>query len=397
MTIHRRHLLTASLLCASGLAAAGCAPASEDTGSGASDAVARPAAPEPGDVTGTVRVHVGGDTNVRDLWQDIIAPAFTAKYPKADLDIQHDLHSERSQQVLAKLAAAGDGDPGVDFIDDGLVLDAATSDLLAQVDASNVPSIGSIAAQETLEVGKGQAFPYRASSVLLAYSPAAVPQPPTTFPELLDAIVARPGTFAYNSPSTGGSGQAFVVSVLDLFVDPEVRKRMETDDDTADEAQWDEGFAKLRELGPSMYQGGVYPNGNSQVLDLLSSGQIQMAPVWSDQFLSGQASGQIPSEIVARQLSEPSFTGSAAYLGIPRGARTMAASLALADLILTSEVQEQISQVMAGYPVLPLMDMSPEIQERFKDASPEELRLGYSSAHQKSLNELWDQKVPESR
>lgn len=397
MHMPRRLLLSSAAATAVGAALASCAPASKDASASAAADSDKPAKPEDADVKGTVRVHVGGDTNVRDMWQQIIQPAFTKKHPQASLEIQHDLHSERSQQVLAKLSAAGKGDAGIDFIDDGLVLDAAKSQLLAPLDTSNVPGIAKIAAQQTLEVGKGQAFPYRASSVLLAYAPAAVPNPPKTLNELLDWIVANPGKFAYNSPSTGGSGQAFVTSVLDLYVDKKVRTRMETGSEPEDEKQWDKGFEKLKELGPSMYQGGVYPNGNSQVLDLLSSGQIVMAPVWSDQFLSGQKSGQIPAEIHARQISDPPFTGSASYLGIPRHTKAMAPALALADLILSPEVQTEISKVMAGYPVLPMSDMPQEVQDTFKDADPDQLRNGYSSDHSKSMNELWDQKVPTQR
>lgn len=397
MRVTRRYvLLTASV--AATVALPACAPASDSSSSGASDGGgAKPKAPAKDEVKGTIRVHVGGDTNVRDLWQTILAPAFTEKYPDATLDIQHDLHSERSQQVLAKLASAGDGDPGIDFIDEGLVLDAAKSDLLVQLDESNVPQLANIAAQDTLKPGMGQAIPYRASSVLLAHNPAAVPEPPKTLDELLTWIQENQGSFAYNSPSTGGSGQAFVVSVLDLFIDEKTRAKLETGSDPADEKVWDKGFEKLTALGPSMYQGGVYPNGNSQVLDLLASGQISMAPVWSDQFLSGQASGTVPTEVKAAQISDPSFTGGASYIGIPKHARTMAASLALADFLLDTTIQAKISDQMAGYPVLPIDSMPAEVKDKFADAKPEELRLSYSNDHLKSLNEQWDQKVPSGR
>ncbi|WP_310889650.1 hypothetical protein [Clavibacter capsici] len=53
---------------------------------------------------------------------------------------------------------------------------------------------------------------------------------------------------------------------------------MTTGYDQSLEGAWDAGFDQLKGLNASMYQGGVYPNGNNQVLDLLGTGAIEMAP-----------------------------------------------------------------------------------------------------------------------
>lgn len=397
MRVPRRQVLTAVPLAATAaaLGLGACAPASS-TSAGSSTAGTAPAAPQDSQVTGTVRVHVGGDTNVRDMWTGIIAPAVTEKFPQAHLDIQHDLHSERGQQVLARLTAAGGKDPGIDLIDDGLVIDAAASKLLAPLNSTNVPALAHVP-RKLLTEGQGQAFPYRASSVLLAYDPQKVPSPPRSLSELLDWIRANPGKFAYNSPSTGGSGAAFVTSVLDMNMPAAARTKLEEGSDAADEKVWDKGFGVLRSLGPSMYQGGVYPNGNDQVIDLLVSGQIQMAPVWSDQFISGQTSGKIPARIRITQVKNPPFTGGASFLGIPQHTPAMPAALAVSQLILSAPVQTRISEQMAGYPVIGLDSMPQKIRDRFRDADPATLRPGYSTDHSKSVNEQWDQKVPTSR
>lgn len=397
MIINRRSLLVGGgALALTGLVA-GCAPAAAP-GSGQTAQSSTRAAPDPSKVTGALRVYVGGDTNVRDLWQKVIIPAFVAKYAGTTLTVQHDLHSEQSQQTLAKLSAAAtqNQDPGIDFIDDGLALNAAKASLLEPVGNSNVPELAGVPV-DVLNKGLGQAFPYRASSVLLAYNPATVNPVPKTLNEVLDWITAHPGRFAYNSPSTGGSGQAFVVSMLDLNLPPGVRDKMNAGYDKSLESGWDAGFAKLVELGPSMYQKGVYPNGNSQVLDLLSSGQIDMAPVWSDMFISGQANKTIPATIKAKQIANPSFTGGASYLGIPKAGKNPDAALALASFILSPELQGRIAKEMAGYPVIGLDKMPEDIRNRFADADPSNLRLGYSSDYNEDLNKLWDQKVPTRR
>lgn len=394
MLLNRRALLTASVVGVLALGLSACAPAS--TTSSVPSVGSTHASPQAADVKGELRLYVGGDTNVRDLWEKTIGPKFKQKYPDVTLTIQHDLHSERAQQTLAKLAAANGADPGFDFIDEGLVLDAAKSDLLLPVTKDNVPNLANVP-EKNLTEGKGQAFPYRASSVLLAYDPEKVKTPPSTLNEVLDWIKANPGKFAYNAPSTGGSGQAFVVSVLDLFVPADVRERMTTTADIADQKYWDQGFAKLKELGPSMYQQGVYPNGNSQVLDLLISGQIEMAPVWSDQFISGQESGKIPARIKVRQIKDPSFTGGAAFLGIPKGCKNEAVAYALANFVLSPEGQELIVKEMAGYPMISLDKMSDDVKKKFADADPANLRVSYSSDHKKAINAKWDEIVPTKR
>lgn len=371
---------------------AGCAPAT--TSNTNSDSNAGSAAEVEGDVTGTLRLHVGGDTNVRDLWQDTLGPAFTKKYPDVTIEVDHDLHSERSQQSLAKLTAAGDSkDPGMDFIDDGWVIDAAEAKLLLEIDGSVIPVLDELP-ENVVAQGLGQAVPYRSSSVLLAYDPEKVPTPPKTLTDLLTWIEKNPGEFAYNSPSTGGSGEAFVTSVLDLYIPDDVREEMTTSYNKDNEKYWDEGFAKLKSLGPAMYGKGTYPNGNSQSIELLVNGQVSMIPVWSDQFISGQESGQIPERIKVTQVEDPSFTGGASYFAIPNNSQNKPAALALAKFALSPEGQQLISEKMAGYPIIPLDEMPQEVQDKFEGIDTSELRPGYFGDHSQDRNKLWDEKVP---
>lgn len=392
MSLNRRSLLFGgAALSFAGLATA-CAPASKNS-SGASDQGGESAADVTGEVEGTLRIHAGGDTNVRDLWQDGLGPAFTKKYPKVTIKVDHDLHSERSQQSLARLSAAGDGDSGMDFIDDGWVTDAADAKLLLNVSAKEIPALGDVP-QEALAQGLGQAFPYRASSVLLAYDTEQVATPPKTLTELLTWIEQNPGKFAYNSPSTGGSGSAFVTSVLDLYIPKDVRERMTTSYDEADEKHWDKGWEELKRIGKFTYGQGTYPNGNEQSIELLVNGEVAMIPVWSDQFISGRESGKIPERVKATQISNPSFVGGASFLGIPKNSKNKPAALALAKFALSPEGQQIISTTMAGYPIIPLEDMPEEIQKKFDGIDTQNLGQGYFGDHEDNKAKLWDQKVP---
>jgi putative spermidine/putrescine transport system substrate-binding protein len=237
-------------------------------------------------------------------------------------------------------------------------------------------------------------MPYRGSSVVLAYNTDHVANAPKTLDGLIAWIKANPGKFTYNSPKSGGSGGAFVATVLDKYVPAADRAKMTVGYEKGLEGDWDAGFAALKELNPYVFQKGVYPNGNKQTLDLLASGQISMAPVWSDQFITGVANGQIASTVKAAQISNPSFTGGAAYLGIPKSTTRQDAALKLANFVLSPDAQSTIIKEMSGFPAISLDKLPADVKEKFKDADTNNLRKGYFDQMGKDLNSLWDQKVP---
>lgn len=343
----------------------------------------------------TVTVLVSADTNVQNLWDKQLVPGFKAKNPGMNVQVNFDLHGEHDTQNLAKLGAAvkQKQDPGFDVIDAGFVTQAADSKLLEPEDATKVPALAGVN-QTIMKAGKGYGVPYRASSVLLAYNTKTVPSPPKTLDQLLTWIKTHNGKFAYNSPKSGGSGQSFVTTVLDANLPQDVQEKLRTSYDPSLEKQWDKGFAVLRSLNPHVYGKGVYPNGNSQVLDLLNSGKIDMAPVWSDQFTTAKANGQLPASVNAAQISDPSFTGGASYLGIPATAAHKDAAQKLIDYVLTPQAQAAIATQIGGYPVIPITKLPADVQQKFKDANPQQLRPTYYSQVANDLNNLWDQKVP---
>ena len=341
----------------------------------------------------TVTVAASGDTNVQELWQDTLIPAFEAANPGKHVKLSFDLHGEHDEQNFAKLAAATQQgeDPGFDLIA-SFTQKAASADLLTDVSA-NIPNLAGIDPKIIAAGGPG-AIPYRASAVLLAYNPAKVATPPATLTDLLAWVKANPGRFTYNSPKSGGSGAAFVVTVLDSFVKPESRDKMTTGYVKELESEWEPGWKALAELNPYVYQKGVYPNGNTQVLELLSSGQIDIAPVWSDMFISGQAKGTIPAEYKVIQIKEPSFTGGAAYVGVLKASKNQELATKLADFILTPDIQAKIAEKVAGFPIIPMSKMTSEVQAKFADVDPNNLRPEYFPDHNSDINDLWDQNVP---
>ncbi|HWU57932.1 MAG TPA: extracellular solute-binding protein [Microbacteriaceae bacterium] len=383
----RRLIVTTAIASVAALALAGCVQSSTAAQGGGSDSSASGGK--------KLTVFISGDTNVQDLWQKNLIPAFEKANPGYSVAISFDLHGAHDQQTIAKLTAASaqKKSPGFDLVDAGFVAQLSASNLLTKVSSKNIPPLDGVK-PDVVKAGGGGGIPYRGSSVLLAYDSKTVPNPPKTLDSLLEWIKSNPGKFAYNSPDSGGSGGAFVTTVLDSKLSTSDRKKFETSSVPELESKWDPGFATLASLNPYVYQKGVYPNGNNQVLDLLSSGQISMAPVWSDQFVTGKKNGQIPSTVESTQISNPSFTGGASYLGIPKISKNQDAALKLAAWVLSPKAQASIADGIAGYPVISLSKLPQNIQKQFKDFDVGNLRPGYFATMNADENKLWAQKVP---
>jgi putative spermidine/putrescine transport system substrate-binding protein len=351
------------------------------------------AASSSGNPAQTVRVYLGDDTNIQELWQSTLIPAFEKANPGITVDMQFDLHAANRTQTIAKLAAASQQqkDPGIDVVE-GITPDAGKAGLLADVSAA-VPALAGFDPKVLVPVG-ANAVPYRASSVLLAYDTTKVQNPPKTLDELLQWIKDHPGQFTYNPPSTGGSGAAFVSTVLDKYVPADIRDQMTTGYHKELESHWDQGWATLVGLTPFLFQKGVYPNGNNGTITLLASGQVSMIPVWSDQFVSGQATGSIPKTVAAAQIENPSFTGGATGIGVVKSSDRQELATKLVNFVLEPAQQQAIANQIAGYPVIPLDKLPADVQAKFGAAHPNELRPTYFIDHAKDLNNLWDQKVP---
>jgi putative spermidine/putrescine transport system substrate-binding protein len=278
-------------------------------------------------------------------------------------------------------------------MDGGIVLQAAEAGVLEQVSKDKVKGLADVP-EDTIKAGGKGGIPYRGSSVLLAYNAKTVATPPATFDELMTWIKANPGKFTYNSPKSGGSGGAFVTTVLDKYLPADTAKTLRTTYDKNLLTQWKPGWDALRALNPYVYQKGVYPTGNKGSIELLAGGQIAMTPVWSDMFISGQKSGTIPKDMKATQIANPSFTGGASYLGVPAHAKNKDNAIKLVDYLLSPEAQNMIAKDIAGYPVIPLDKLPADTQATFKDAHPDQLRAGYFDKVNEDRDLAWDQEVP---
>jgi putative spermidine/putrescine transport system substrate-binding protein len=343
----------------------------------------------------TIVVYASGDVNVQNLWQNNIIPHFEKENKGIYVKFVFSPHGADDGTTLARIGAAVKGRhwPGIDLVDAGLVNTMALTGLDQPVSKATAPNLKHINPDLLVPV-KGAAIPYRGSSVVLAYDSNHVKTPPKTLADLLAWIKANPGKFTYNSPNTGGSGYSFAETVVDSLVSPAILKQMDQGYDTSLEPNWKPGLDLLHSLNKYMYGNGVYPNGNAAVLTLLGQGQIWVAPVWSDQSLTALANGQLGPNIKLTQISNPSFTGGAAYLAVPKTARHKKVLYRFVNYILSPEAQQMIVNVMAGFPAIDIKYMGDAVKQKFEDVSANTLRPTYQTQMGNDFKAAWQQSVP---
>ncbi|SEB50370.1 extracellular solute-binding protein [Paenibacillus sp. GP183] len=308
-----------------------------------------------------------GSLNVKNLWETLV-PMFEKANPNIKvkmvyIDSGTGGASTLDRIIAAKQANQKSGD--VDLYEAGLsdVLKGTKNELWTSFDTKKIPNLSKIDENKWKNL-KGEGIPYRASAVILAYNSAKVKTPPKTANDLYDWIRKNPGRFAYNDPSTGGSGDSFVQTAIYNFLPPEAT----TNSDPSMMSQWDKGFALLKELHPYMYQKGVYPKKNQGTLDLLNNGEVDMIPAWSDQALEALDKKLLPDTIKMTQI-DPSFTGGPTYLMAPKLSEHQDSVATFLNFVLTPDAQKVIVEKMFGYPGIKWDEMPQELKTKFKDVA----------------------------
>ncbi|MCX6430144.1 MAG: extracellular solute-binding protein [Actinobacteria bacterium] len=344
----------------------------------------------------TVRLYISADTNIQDLWVKSLIPAFKLAYPGYDVNVTFDLHGDHDAQATAKITAASvlHKDSGVDLIDGGFTQQLGLAGLLWHPTPGLVPNLRDVG-KSVVAAGKG-GIPYRASSVLLAYNSTNVKTPPKTLDELLAWIKANPGKFTYNAPNGGGSGYAFVQTVVDKYLSAKDLATLQQSVNKPLQSKWAQGLETLRSLNPYTYgKNGTYPANNAETLKDLGTGLVDMASVWSDQFASAVKAGTMPANIKITQIATPSFTGGASYLGIPSSSQNRNAARLLANWVLSPAAQNIIvSGILNGMPVIPVSKLDPAVAASLSDVDVSNLRSTYLSANANDLKSAWAAAVP---
>ncbi|MCC3372747.1 extracellular solute-binding protein [Cohnella sp. REN36] len=329
-----------------------------------SDASASPSGKASAGGTTEFQFYFTGSQNVKDLW-DTLIPMFEKEHPNVKVKEVYVPPGTGAQPTYDRIVAAkqaGKGSGGIDLYEDGItyVTQGSKDDVWDKLEGSAIPNLANVNAATMNDVSN-MAIPYRSSAVVLAYDSSRVSEPPKTMDELLDWIHSHPEKFAYNDPSTGGSGSSFVTTVLYKDLPEEAIH----DSDPAIMKQWDAGFSVLKDLGKYVYGKGIYPKKNQGTLDLLANGEVDLIPAWSDMVLQQLNEGLLPKTVKLQQIT-PGFNGGPTYLMVNKQSDKKEAVYEFLDFVLSPEAQSVIVDKMNGFPGIELSHMPQQMQDKFK-------------------------------
>lgn len=331
-----------------------------------------------------------GSQNVKDLW-DTLVPMFEEQNKEVDVNMVYIPSGTGAEPTYDRILAAkqaGKGSGDIDLYEDGInFVNQGTKDgVWEQLTKDAIPNLANVK-EQTMQDVDSYAIPYRSSAVVLAYDSTKITNPPTTLDELLTWIKANPGQFAYNDPSTGGSGSSFVQTVI-------YKDLPEEDIHNSDPSvmqKWDSGFATLKDLGQYVYGDGIYPKKNQGTLDLLMNSEVSIIPAWSDMVLQQLNEGLLPDTVKMQQIT-PGFNGGPTYLMVNKESDKKEAINQFLDFVLSPEAQAVVVDKMNGFPGIELDKMPQETQEKFNGVA-EGFRTFNIGDLSTEINKRWQNEV----
>jgi len=330
-----------------------------------------------------------------NIYTNVLVPMFEKTHPNIKVNVTFG-GSQDAATLGNIIASIESGEPSpYDIVDPNDIM-IPLWDLHDGVNfnTKNIPLLKEIN-PTWLQQSNHEGVPFRGSWVILAYNSKYVKNPPTTLAQLEAWIKANPGKFAYCNPNDGGSGDAFVQTVVDSYIPANIRNIFDNSfkpSTTLENTYWAKGFAELKSLAPDMYRGGYYPNGNLPVDQLLASGAIWMAPQWSDIATSSLRVHALPPTIKLAQPT-PAFDGGPADVLIPKNSAHVKQAETFINWLLTPAAQDAVVNVMGGFPGVKYQYMSKAVQAKFAAIVRHAPGNWYSTQYGDDLSARWNSDI----
>ena len=190
----------------------------------------------------------------------------------------------------------------------------------------------------------GYLLPVYRNQTGFVYDPEKVPTPPQTWAEFTAWLDANPGQFAFNDPSKGGSGQAFVQAAIVNILGDEGRYAGDTELDEKKVADW----PKVWDWFNANQDKFTITASNNDSLDRVNQGEVMMASAWDDDTAVSLAKGTLfkRAKLYIPALGMP---GGGDSLGIPANAQHKAAALVFCAYLIQADVQKQLNATIGSY------------------------------------------------
>lgn len=166
----------------------------------------------------------------------------------------------------------------------------------------------------------GQESPWSRALFVYAHDMTRMPQPPSTFRDLLTYARAHPGRITYPAPPDF-TGAAFVRQVVQALGE-------------------DEGFAYLRQLQPFLWrEGTVHPASEAELNRLFGNAQVDLAMSYDPSFVETAVRQGIFPDTARPFVLDHGTLHNVSYVTIPATAGSRAGALVVANLLLDPALQ----------------------------------------------------------
>lgn len=197
--------------------------------------------------------------------------------------------------------------------------------------------------QEGFATG-GYLVPVYRNQVGILYDPDKVGTPPQTWAEFTAWLDANPRQFAFNDPSKGGAGQAFVQAAIVNTVGGEEGYHGAVDADPGKIASWSAVWDWFNANEDKF----TITASNSDSVDRVNQGEVAMATAWDDDTAIALSKGTL---FKRAKFYIPGFgmPGGGDSLGIPANAGHKAAGLLFIAYLIQPDVQKQLNATIGSY------------------------------------------------
>ena len=244
----------------------------------------------------------------------------------------------------------------------------------------------------------GYESPWAMAQVVFDYDTADITEPMGSMQEILEWAKANPGRFSYPQPPDF-LGTTFLKQVLvDILPDASVLS-VEATDETYDDVTaplW----AYLDELTPNLWrEGRAYPATGTAMFPLIADGELDL----SISFSPGAASAAIANfelpDTVRTFVLDKGTIGNASFVAIPYNSGSKAASMVVANFILSAEAQARSQDPnLLGYGTVLNMEVLSADERALFDAlelgvatlSPAELGTAVAEPHPSWMTRIAD-------
>lgn len=221
--------------------------------------------------------------------------------------------------------------------------------------------------QECVET-KGYLVPIYRNQTGFLYDSERVPNPPQTWDELTAWIQANPKGFAYCDPNKGGSGQAFLQTVISNLTGGIDKYKGDTAVVDSKVADWNKAWDWLN-ANESLINLTV---SNNESIDLLNQGAASLIVAWDDDSLVALSKGTLFKRVVM-YIPAMGLPGGGDTAGVLKNAPHKAAGMLFIDFLTSVDMQKLLNKTLGSTParidIADLPSLIPEDQ-RQSNATP---------------------------